>query len=186
MVTSEHVVLCVPRWVVLAVTWTLYLLRRLFMLGVPPQAAVVVPISPVDGPTPGGDEAFVKQLDCWHIYCFYSKHTIRLLQYRVERLCCSEAENKEILKMCNQDCFSIRSLGTTTIFSWRRGFNAVTRIFENVWVHRLAENFREQLDMAALLILGNNPLKSSDHECRVTLKMSENPCLDVLAFCISH
>lgn len=186
MVTSEHVVLCVPRWVVLAVTWTLYLLRRLFMLGAPPQAAFVVPISPVDGPTPGGDEAFVKQLDCWHIYCFYSKQTIRLLQYRVERLCCSEAENKEILKMCNQDCFSIRSLGTTAIFSWRRGLNAVTRIFENVWVHRLAENFREQLDTAALLIMGDSPRKPSDHECWVTLKMSENPCLDVLAFCKSH
>lgn len=59
--------------------------------------------------------------------------------------CCSEVENKEILKMCNQDCFldSIRSLETTATFSWRRGLNALTSTFESVWVHRLPVNFRE-------------------------------------------
>lgn len=48
--------------------------------------------------------------------------------------CCSEVENKEILKMCNQDCFwdSIRSLGTTATFSWRRGLNALASAFESV------------------------------------------------------
>lgn len=81
--TSQVVV---ARWVVFTLTWPLYLLRRLFRLGAWLQAAFVVLSSPVEGPTPGGDEAFVKQPDCWHLYCFYSQQTISSLQSRVEGL----------------------------------------------------------------------------------------------------
>lgn len=95
---------------------------------------------------------------------------------------CSEVENKEILKMCNQDCFlvSIGALGTTATFWWRRGLKALTR---ECLGPQVTLNCREELDTAALLIWGDNPLKCSDNECRVTLKMSENPCFDVLPQC---
>lgn len=68
--------------------------------------------------------------------------------------CCSEVENKDVLKICNQDCSldSIRSLSTTTTFSrWR------------VWTfesgYRLTVNER-LLDFFIMLILGNHLLNN--------------------------
>lgn len=94
--------------------------------------------------------------------------------------CCSEVENKEILKMCNQNCFldSIRSLGTTATFSWRRGSNTLTSTFKRVWVHSKLQRI---VGHGSTFDFGRR--SSTTFWCWVTLKMSENPCLDVLSQC---